>query len=79
MFSCVYKIGIEEKDVKKNKARNSFLRILELMIWAIFGAIIALMAVSGLPVINKGIKYVIKGIPQINITAEIVQKTPQEM
>ena len=51
----MYKIGIEEKDVKKNKARNSFLRILELMIWAIFGAIIALMAVSGLPVINKGI------------------------
>lgn len=29
--------------------------------------------------IKRGIKYIIKGIPQVNITAQIVQKTPQEM
>lgn len=29
--------------------------------------------------IKRGIKYIIKGIPQINITTEIVQKTPEEI
>lgn len=29
--------------------------------------------------IKRGIRYIVKGIPQINITTQIVQKTPQEM
>ena len=29
--------------------------------------------------IKRGIRYILKGQPQINITAEIVQKTPSEM
>ena len=29
--------------------------------------------------IKRGIRYIIKGQPQINITTEIVQKTPNEI
>lgn len=29
--------------------------------------------------IKRGIRYIVKGIPQINITTQIVQKTPEEM